>query len=115
MELSEYQELSQETAQGYADPGGIDAYYYEEMCALFLVTAVNGEAGEAAEKVKKYVREDDEAYVDQLHDEIGDVLWYLAQLASLFDMSLDEIAEDNVGKLADRQSRGQITGQGDDR
>ncbi len=47
--------------------------------------------------------------------ELGDVLWYVAQLASELDLDLDEIAEANLEKLLSRQRRGVLSGSGDDR
>ena len=47
--------------------------------------------------------------------EIGDVLWYCARLASELDLSLSQIAEDNMKKLLDRKERGVIGGSGDNR
>jgi NTP pyrophosphatase (non-canonical NTP hydrolase) len=47
--------------------------------------------------------------------ELGDVLWYVAQLASELELDLDEIAEENLQKLLSRQRRGVLSGSGDDR
>ena len=47
--------------------------------------------------------------------ELGDVLWYVAQLASELDLSLDDIAKQNLEKLFSRQARGVLSGSGDDR
>ena len=47
--------------------------------------------------------------------ELGDVLWYVAQLASELDLDLDEIAQANLEKLLSRQRRGVLSGSGDDR
>ncbi len=47
--------------------------------------------------------------------ELGDVLWYVAQLASELDLDLDEIARENLEKLLSRQQRGVLSGSGDDR
>jgi len=77
------------------------------------------EAGELAGKVKKIFRdkggvigpEDREA----LKYELGDVLWYLAQIATELDLSLREVAEANLEKLFDRLERGVIKGEGDKR
>jgi len=60
-------------------------------------------------------READGDYLDDAEKELGDILWYVAQLASLLDADLDDIAEQNLDKLLDRQERGKITGEGDDR
>jgi len=121
LSLEAYQDRSQQTAKGYADPRtklapdtrmGMDE---QEVKAMFLALAVNGEAGELGEKVKKYVRENDDSYLEEAKDELGDVLWYLSQIATLLDVSLEEVAKSNLDKLHDRQERGMITGQGDDR
>jgi NTP pyrophosphatase (non-canonical NTP hydrolase) len=114
MDFNEYQMLSKETAQGPADPD-VGSKAEKQYAVQFLALAVNGEAGELGEKVKKYAREDDDAYLEDAKAEIGDVLWYLSQLASLLDEDLSSIAEDNLEKLQDREERDKITGEGDHR
>ncbi len=47
--------------------------------------------------------------------ELGDVLWYVAQLASELELDLDTIAQANLNKLLSRQQRGVLSGSGDDR
>lgn len=115
----EYQELSKQTAIGFASQEDIDPEEVEDLMfkfkLLFLVTAINGEAGELAEKVKKAVREDDESYLEDALSEMGDIDWYLAQFATLLDTDRSEVAESNLDKLLDRQERDQITGEGDHR
>jgi NTP pyrophosphatase (non-canonical NTP hydrolase) len=114
MNFNEYQELSQQTAQGYADPNP-DSEEEHKFHALFLALALNGEGGELGEKIKKYVREDDPEYLMEAYWELGDVLWYLTQLASLLNAEMNDVAEDNIDKLLDRDERDMITGQGDNR
>jgi NTP pyrophosphatase (non-canonical NTP hydrolase) len=111
--FDEYQELSKETAQGYANTDDLPTKTAEQYTTLFLAVAINGEAGELGEKAKKYVREDDERYLEEAEAELGDILWYLAQMASLLDVDLSEVAERNLEKLLDRQERNAITGEGD--
>jgi NTP pyrophosphatase (non-canonical NTP hydrolase) len=121
LSLEAYQDRSQQTAGGYADPRMKSApdtrmgMEERKVKGMFLALALNGEAGDLGEKVKKYVRENEDQYLEEAKAELGDVLWYLSQLATLLDVSLEEVAEDNLDKLLDRQERGQITGQGDDR
>ena len=50
---------------------------------------------------------------EALKAELGDVLWYIAQVATELDLSLDDIAESNIAKLYDRLERGKIKGEGD--
>lgn len=109
MTFDEYQDITSETAV-YPTLGHPVVYP-----ALGLV----GEAGEVAEKVKKLMRDHhgelDDAHRSSLAKELGDVLWYLAQVAQQAGLSLQDIAELNVHKLRSRRKRGQLTGSGDDR
>ena len=77
------------------------------------------EAGEVAGKVKKIFRdhggEITETDRQALKKELGDVLWYLAQICTELDLSLQEVAEANLIKLFSRLERGQIRGDGDER
>ncbi|MFV2011810.1 MULTISPECIES: nucleoside triphosphate pyrophosphohydrolase family protein [unclassified Micromonospora] len=86
---------------------------------LHLVLGLVGESGEVAEKFKKWVRDcdSDESRIDRadITKELGDVLWYVAALAAYLDLSLNDIATDNLAKLASRQNRGVLGGSGDNR
>lgn len=77
------------------------------------------EAGEVAGKVKKIFRDRggriSPADREALKGELGDVLWYLAQICTELDLSLQEVAEANLAKLFSRLERGQIKGDGDQR
>jgi NTP pyrophosphatase (non-canonical NTP hydrolase) len=107
--LSDYQERSRATAV-YPDAGDNLLYPTLGLC---------GEAGEVAEKVKKMVRDDGGVLSDErraaLSKELGDVLWYVAQLATEAELDLDAIAQDNLDKLLSRQRRSVLQGSGDDR
>jgi NTP pyrophosphatase (non-canonical NTP hydrolase) len=124
MEFTEYQGIARGTAI-YPDLG----------CNLvYPALKLAGESGEVAEKIGKLMR--DKGYVigsrwsdalsclspeekDQitydLAKELGDVLWYLAALASELGINFDYVADLNLRKLRDRQARDVLQGSGDDR
>lgn len=109
MTFGQYQEKSKRTAL-YPKAG--ENYIYP---TLGLV----GEAGEVANKIKKIERDFNgvlnENAREAIAQELGDVLWYIAQLASELKLSLDEVAEKNLEKLAARLEHGKISGAGDNR
>jgi len=110
MKLNEYQEEASRTA---IFPNELPDFL--DVGQVYTVLGQSGESGEIQEKLKKAIREDDKQYVEDMRDEVGDVLWYLSQVCEEFDWDMGEIAEDNLDKLQDRQERGQLTGEGDDR
>ncbi len=77
------------------------------------------EAGEVAGKIKKIFRDKEGLIGDDdreaLKKELGDVLWYLTQICTELDITLQEVAEANLVKLLSRLERGKIRGDGDDR
>jgi len=89
------------------DTGSKGALAY---CALGLA----GEAGETVDKIKKYIR-DDKLDLVGIEKELGDVMWYVAQLANELGLTLQDIIEVNVDKLTSRQERNQLHGSGDNR
>jgi NTP pyrophosphatase (non-canonical NTP hydrolase) len=109
VQLSDYQQRSRVTA---VYPGAGDNLTYPAL-------GLCGEAGEAAEKVKKALRDDAGVLTEDrraaLAAELGDVLWYVAQLATEAGLDLDEIAEDNLVKLLSRKERNVLQGSGDTR
>jgi len=78
-----------------------------------------GEAGEVAEKLKKIIRDKDGKFSDEdkaeLTKELGDVLWYISSLAKYMQVSLDDLATQNLEKVLSRRSRGVTKGSGDNR
>lgn len=109
MDCDEYQRAALRTAR---DKDAPDEF-------MHLVLGLVGEAGEIAEKVKKLVRDKngDLAQLDRddMASEIGDVLWYAAVLANFLGLSLNDVVQRNVEKLADRQRRDVLGGSGDRR
>lgn len=86
---------------------------------VYPTLGLANEAGEVAGKIKKVFRDKNgvfgDAERDALKGELGDVLWYLAQVASELDLSLDDIASANIAKLLSRLERGKLGGDGDNR
>ena len=107
--FGDYQTSSRATA---VYPGAGDNLLYPTL-------GLCGEAGEVAEKVKKMLRDDGGVLSEErraaLAKELGDVLWYAAQIATEAGLALDDIAEANIAKLRSRQERGVLQGSGDDR
>lgn len=91
----------------------------QSQTLAYLLPALQGEVGELSQIFAKIERDkggcilDDD--IERIKSEIGDVLWMLAGLTSLYNLDLGEIAWGNVQKLTDRQRRGKINGSGDDR
>jgi len=86
---------------------------------IYPTLGLANEAGEVAGKVKKIFRDKGgvigEPEREALKGELGDVLWYIAQVCTELEISLDEVAEGNIEKLYSRLERGKIGGDGDDR
>lgn len=118
MELNEYQNRAMTTCMASS----------ANFCYMFLNLV--GEVGEFASKVAKFIRKGKavsdrnrllmhrgvtDEDLDGLRKEAGDILWQLSGLCSVMGWSLEEIARENLDKLASRQQRDVIDGNGDDR
>lgn len=67
---------------------------------------LSGEAGEVLELVKKTIFRNKEHSREEFISELGDVLWYLAAVATLVGVTLDGVWDYNSSKLADRRKNG---------
>jgi len=109
MNFSEYQTKSRKTAK----------YPAIGHPVIYPTLGLTNEAGEVAGKIKKIFRDKagviGEADLAALKGELGDVLWYLAQVCTELELSLDEVAGHNIEKLYSRLERGKIGGDGDNR
>lgn len=119
MNANEYQKA----AYKFASFGGNETYAYAGLAE---------EAGEVLGKFAKFIRKHDgiepsnaknwetfkadlEEYRKALKKELGDVLWMVAAIATLEELNLGDIMEENISKLTDRLNRGVIVGEGDNR
>jgi NTP pyrophosphatase (non-canonical NTP hydrolase) len=113
-------QMSSITAAEYQSRACETAIFPKHRATEYLTLGLTGEAGEIANKVKKFIRDGavkDEYLAKRIEIgyEIGDVLWYCAVLAEELEMNLGHIMEKNLEKLADRHKRGKISGSGDNR
>lgn len=109
MNFEEYQKKSRLTARY---PNADENYIYPTL-------GLAGEAGEVAEKIKKVIRDKEGKIDDETREaikkELGDVLWYISQLATELKIPLEQVATGNLAKLYDRMERGKLNGDGDNR
>ena len=110
LSINEYQERSHETADYLGMENG--DYRYPVM-------GLSEEAGEVSGKFAKAVR-DANGIIDgerreAIKKELGDVCWFVAEIATILDLKLEDVMQGNLDKLASRKARGLIHGSGDNR
>lgn len=96
MDFNTYQRLAQRTSTNTLPSSKIENG----------VLGLTGEAGECADALKKYLFQGHELDLGNMAEELGDVLWYIAETASGLGMSLEDIAKGNVEKLKKRYPDG---------
>ena len=67
---------------------------------------LSGEVGECCDLVKKSLYQDRREFATKLVDELGDVLWYVAETAQAIGYTMNEIATFNIKKLESRYPDG---------
>ncbi|MCX7615814.1 MAG: nucleoside triphosphate pyrophosphohydrolase family protein [Patescibacteria group bacterium] len=109
MTFEEYQKESRKTAK----------YPVIDKGFVYPLLGLVGESGEVAEKIKKIFRDKngvvDKETKEAIKKELGDVLWYLSQVATELQISLEDVAQTNLEKLFSRLERNKISGEGDER
>lgn len=122
--LDEYQEAAHSTSLVVA---GVDDFFaldepiisHSYMQLVYATLKLNGEAGEVAELIGKALRDGDieigRERSAKLEKEVGDVLWYVAEICTIMGWSLSELASKNLEKLAKRKDDGTLKGDGSDR
>ena len=118
MELNEYQNRAMTTC---TDSSRNFAY---------MMLNLVGEVGELSSKIAKRIRKGydsidenniisavpvSEEDIAEIRKEAGDILWQLSGLCSVMSWSFEDVAQENLDKLADRQKRNVIVGEGDNR
>lgn len=116
MDINDYQKRTKLTAIYPTDVVKLDNGTDINIGITYLALKLNGEAGEVAEAWGKGIRDGDPTLArEKMRYELGDVLWYVSQLATELGMTLEEVAQCNLDKLRDRQARGRLGGSGDKR
>lgn len=110
LSINEYQERAHETADYLGMENG--DYRYPVM-------GLSEEAGEVSGKFAKAIR-DANGIIDgerreAIKKELGDVCWFVAEIATILDLKLEDVMQGNLDKLASRKARGVIHGSGDNR
>lgn len=111
MTLNGYQEAAHRTSQNTEFAPG-DRLTYP-------ITLLGSEAGECLSLLQKLHRDNGGKWgaddARRLTLEAGDALWAIAEIATQLGITLEQVADANIEKLADRAERGVISGSGDDR
>jgi len=80
-----------------------DMHGYE---LLYAGNAISGEAGELSNKIKKIYRDHGgkltPELIEMIKEEVGGILWYIAYLSKVTNISMDEMAKYNIDQLAQR-------------
>jgi len=103
MDFNEYQKSAMATKKVYPN---------QKEQIINALLGMSGEVGEVHEMFKKHYAFGREIVVDDLIKEIGDILWYLAEMCDAFGFSLEECAKGNIAKLRARHGD-KFTGYGD--
>ncbi len=97
MDLNTYQKLSQRTAAMHQD---------NDKALVIAALGLGGESGEILDHIKKYYGHGHELDAEYLKKELGDILWYVAYMAEVLGLKLEDIAKGNIDKLTKRYPEG---------
>ena len=93
--------------------------YPKELPIIYPVLGMCGESGEAAEKVKKVLRDNNKEFSEEnkkaILKELGDVLWYITATAQDMGYSLEDVIKNNFQKINRRVNTNTQHGEGDNR
>ena len=97
MNIMEYQEKAERTVNN-------DLIFREQLSNLCMGLA--GESGEVIDYLKKCLYHEHKLYKQDLIKELGDVMWYLTNIATFFKIPMSVILEENIKKLEERYPEG---------
>ena len=81
---------------------------YEAMCSNMCM-GLAGEIGEVIDIMKKHIYQGKELDITDVIEEVGDVLWYIANFCNVNNITMDECMESNIKKLRKRFPNGFTT------
>jgi NTP pyrophosphatase (non-canonical NTP hydrolase) len=115
--FDEYQDTSHETAiykPVHLINESTHSKEFTKLSWVYPALGLSAEVGELENVLKKIIRDDDglitQEKEDRIIDELGDILWYVAEIATLFDIRLSYIAIQNMKKLKERVKNGTVKG-----
>lgn len=97
MKINEYQKK----AMSFLNPN-----LNEKDILINGVMGLCGESGEVIDIVKKHLAQGHELNKNKIIEELGDVLWYVAEIAYVLNVDLEDVFEENINKLSKRYSNG---------
>jgi len=97
MTINEYQQLAMTT---------LNKEMSKKDMLINGVMGLCGESGEAIDIVKKHLAQGHELDREKLIKELGDIAWYLAEMATVLDIELEEVLTRNIEKLKKRYPEG---------
>ena len=97
MDVNEYQKLALKT---------LNPNLSKKDILINGVMGLCGESGEAIDIVKKHLAQGHDLNKEHLMEELGDIAWYLAEIAYALDISLEEVLKINIEKLKNRYPNG---------
>lgn len=110
MDLNEYQRRAHATDQSPRSLTANDSLRAPHRHEVIPLLGLVGEVGSLLGEYKKLLRDGatHRRFRDEVAEELGDILWYVASVASKFDLHLDDLAQENLAKVEDRWlSRGE--------
>ena len=97
MTINEYQKLAMTTLNPELDKRDVLINGVMGLC---------GESGEVIDIVKKHLAQGHELDKEKIIKELGDVAWYMAEIATVLDVELEDVLAQNIEKLKKRYPEG---------
>ena len=97
MTINEYQKLAMTTLNPELDKKDVLINGVMGLC---------GESGEVIDIVKKHLAQGHELDKEKIIKELGDVAWYIAEIATVLDVDLEDVLVQNIEKLKKRYPEG---------